>query len=97
MGRERKLLYFLKPRLHQVLSSKPHQLGVLGETRKKKTGHKVGLPDSQAGRPLKIEKAGLGAGWHPRHCCGQKGQREANPASMCTGPLGPRRARVRER
>lgn len=90
MGRERKLLYFLKPRLHQVLSSKPHQLGVLGETRKKKTGRKVGLP-------LKIEKAGLGAGWHPRHCCGQKGQREANPASMCTGPLGPRWARVRER
>lgn len=90
MGRERKLLYFLKPRLHQVLSSKPHRLGVLGETRKKKTGRKVGLL-------LKIEKAGLGAGWHPRHCCGQKGQREANPASMCTGPLGPRRARVRER
>lgn len=40
MGSERKLLYFLKPGLHQVLSSKPHQLGVLGETRKKKTGRK---------------------------------------------------------
>lgn len=32
----------------------------------------------------------------PRLGCGQKGQREAKPTSMQTGPLGPRRNRITE-
>lgn len=56
MGSKRKFLYFLKPWLPQALSSEPQWLGVVGETRENKTGHKVALPDRQVGRPLKIEK-----------------------------------------